>query len=286
MSAVRKGTAWLKTLGLWALLLGLFGCGGRVARVNTGTAVPLPVIMYHAVLKDPARTGAYVVTPAQLEADLRWLEEHGYTAVRVEELVDFVYYGIPLPEKPVLLTFDDGHLNTLTYAVPLLKQYGMTAVVSVVGEYTRAYSQKPDPNPNYAYLTWEDLRLAAEEGVLEVANHSDTMHRQGTRKGCGRLPGESDEAYRLALTRDVTALQQALWQNCGVACKVFTYPFGNVAKGAEEILRGLGFTCTLSCEEKINQLTFGDGESLFLLGRYNRSGKLSTEGFMKKMGLE
>ena len=268
------------------LALMLAGCGAGEARADAGATVALPVIMYHAVLKDPARSGEYVITPERLEEDLRWLQDHAYTSVRVEELLDFVYYGIPLPEKPVLLTFDDGHLNNLTYAVPLLQKYGMTAVISVVGEYTRAYSENPDPNPGYAYLTWEDLRLVSQSGVLEVANHSNAMHRQTPRKGCGRLSGESDVNYRLALTRDVMTLQQALWENCGVSCKVFTYPFGHVSKGAEEILRELGFECTLSCEEKISQLTFGDEDSLFLLGRYNRSGRLSTEAFMNKMGLQ
>ena len=73
--------------------------------------VQVPVIMYHAVIDDSRRLGQYVVSPAELESDFAWLQRNGYTAVLSEDLIRYVEDGTPLPEKPVLITFDDGYYN-------------------------------------------------------------------------------------------------------------------------------------------------------------------------------
>lgn len=136
----------------------------------------LLILMYHSVLKDPAKTGMYVITPSRLEGDMKYLKERGYETVVTEDLIDHVYYGKQLPEKPVILTFDDGHYNNLAYALPLLEQYDMQAVISVVGKYTERYSENEDKNPAYAYLSWEDIITLVHSGRVEIQNHSYDMH--------------------------------------------------------------------------------------------------------------
>ena len=90
---------------------------------------PLPVLMYHSVLRDPARAGRYVVSPDTVEADFRWLRERGYTALTVSEAAQFAARGEPLPEKAVVITFDDGFLNFSAYVLPLLERYDLKATV-------------------------------------------------------------------------------------------------------------------------------------------------------------
>ena len=57
---------------------------------------------------------------------LRYLAEKGYETVFASDLIDFVEKGVPLPEKPVLVTFDDGYLNVMTYAYPYMNTAGLT----------------------------------------------------------------------------------------------------------------------------------------------------------------
>ena len=92
--------------------------------------------MYHSILKDASRTGKYVITPSRVEEDLIYLQENGYETVVVADLIAYVTDGTPLPEKPVMITLDDGYLNNLTYMLPLLEQYDMRAVISVIGLYS------------------------------------------------------------------------------------------------------------------------------------------------------
>lgn len=257
---------------------------GVLATVQPG-GVSLPIIMYHSVLRDNARTGQYVVTPSSLEQDMLYLKEHGYTTVAVNDLIEYVYNGAPLPEKPVMLTFDDAYYNNLTYLEPLLIEYDMKAVISAVGSYTQQYSQSGDKNPNYAYLSWEDLKEMSRRGYIEIQNHSYDMHKNGDRKGAGRKQGESLEVYSQALSDDVMRMNKNLQENCGITALCFTYPFGRISRESEDILKDLGFKATLSCYERINYITRGNPECLFQLGRYNRHGALSTEEFMKKAGI-
>ena len=255
-------------------------CLAWAQRPGEADGVDVPIVMYHSILQDPARAGRYVLSPKVFEQDLQYLAENGYTTVTVADLIAYTQGG-QLPERPVMLTFDDGHLNNLTYVLPLLERYDMKAVISVVGRYCETYSQTPDPNPNYAYLTWDDLRALADTGRFEIQNHSYDMHDQGARKGSGKLPGESDEAYRQVLQQDVSRLQQILEERCDIRPTAFTYPFGLIGEHEEEILREMGFRATLTCFERPNHIT-RDPDSLFGLGRYNRPSGISTEAFMQR----
>lgn len=246
--------------------------------------IVLPIIMYHSILRDNARTGQYVITPARLEQDMLYLRERGYTTVGVNDLIEYVYNGVPLPEKPVMLTFDDAYYNNLTYLEPLLIEYDMKAVVSAVGSYAQQYSQSGDKNPSYAYLSWEDLKELNERGYIEIQNHSYDMHKNSGRLGAGRKQGESLEVYSQALSDDVMRMDKNLREKCGISALCFTYPFGKISRESEDILRELGFKATLSCYERMNYIT-REPQCLFQLGRYNRHGALTTAEFMKKAGI-
>ena len=249
---------------------------------SADAGVSLPILMYHSILRDPAKTGAYVIRPETVESDLAWLKNHGYETVTVADLLAYVDDGMPLPERPVMITLDDGNLNNATYLLPLLEKYDMRAVVSVVGSYCETYSAHPDPNPAYAYLSWAEVGEISSGGRVEIQNHSYDMHRLTGRVGAGRLPGEGDDAYRLALTSDAMRTQQMLTEHCGIRPTAYAYPYGNRGQGADAILADAGFRCTMTCEERVNRVT-RDPSSLFSLGRFNRSGLLTTTEMMKKV---
>lgn len=255
------------------------------AEKTDSAATPLPIIMYHSILRDPARSGKYIISPQTLENDMIYLKKRGYCSLTAAELAELVTKGEKLPEKPIILTFDDGYLNNLTYLLPLLERYDMKAVVSVVGSYCECFSQNKDPNPAYAYLSWEEIERLTSSGRVEIGNHSYDMHSRTDRKGIKRLRGEGEAEYYAALVCDIGRTQSLLEEYCGIVPTTFAYPFGQTEKSALPILKEMGFTVLLTCTEKINELN-GDSSVLFDLGRFNRPSGISTEKFMRKIGIE
>ena len=248
----------------------------------------LYVIMYHSIVNKEYEKGPYVITPRQFEEDLNWLKENGYETVVVADLIEFVQGKKDLPKKLIMLTFDDGNYNNMEYALPLLEQYGMKAVISVVGEYadwaTQQEEEKGNPSdPNYGYLSWNHIHKLNENPHFEIQNHSYHLHVLDTRQGAGKRKGESESEYIRVLAGDLSDMQHALRENSQVEATAFVYPFGVISKESKDVIKVVGFQSSFSCYEGKNIITRFDPESLYLLKRYNRSGEISSEHFMKKI---
>ena len=237
---------------------------------QTQKSADVVILMYHSILKS-SNGSKYIVSPTAFENDLKFLSENGYKTVLMQDLIDFVYEGTSLPEKSVVLTFDDGYYNNYVYIYPLLKRYNAKAVISIVGEYTDEYSNNNDTHVNYAHLSWDNLREMSESGLVEIQNHTYALHSYDKgRKGCSIKSGESVEAYTEMLTKDIGRLQNECLENLGKAPEVFTYPFGFICDESYDIVKNLGFRASLSCREGLNTIERRP-EQLYLLKRYLRT---------------
>ncbi len=244
----------------------------------------VPILMYHSVCDNEKVQSDYRVSPRVFENDMKYLCDKGYTAVFVSDLVGYVYEGMPLPGKPVIVTLDDGYLNNLTEVLPILEKYDMCATVSVVRAFTERAVKENDPNPLYAHLTWDDIKALEDSGRIEIGNHTGAMHEIGERRGCMKISGESEERYDEVLTNDLTSLQNALTEKSGLTPIVFTYPFGFVSEESLPVIKKLGFLAALTCYERINYIN-GSVDQLYRLGRFNRKPNMTTEEFMNKVGI-
>lgn len=226
----------------------------------------LPVIMYHKVQRDRDSLGKYTISPAELEEDLKYIREEGYTTVTVEDLIAYVYNGVSLPEKPIMLTFDDGYFTYYNYVYPLLQKYESKAVMSIIGEFVDKSSEDPNPNP---YLNWSQVAELSESPYVEIQNHTYSMHKISQRKGCTILEGESYDHYRRVIVNDIGYLQLLINGKTGYTPRAFTYPFGFICRECREILREMGFLASLSSNYGVNTLT-GNEDDLYELKRINR----------------
>ncbi|MGA0555848.1 polysaccharide deacetylase family protein [Larkinella sp. VNQ87] len=93
------------------------------------TSKALAVLMFHKI--DPERQDSLTVSVRQLEQQLAWLQTHRYQIVTLRDVMTAIDQNRPLPPRSVLLTFDDGYVNNLTYALPVLQRFGRQAVVFV-----------------------------------------------------------------------------------------------------------------------------------------------------------
>lgn len=245
--------------------------------------IRLPIIMYHSLLKEEARSGKYTITPNILRQDLEYIKNKGYTTITMTDLINYVYNEQPLPEKPIMITFDDGYYNNFGYAIPNLKEYNMKAVISIVGEYTDRYSKSGEANLNYGYMRWEDIIVAMDEGTIEFQNHTYALHSNTKgRNGAAKKKGETLEEYKKVLEEDLMKLQDEFKENTNYVPNTFTYPFGSVSKESEDIIKNLGFKASLSCTSGVNFITKNEN-CLYLLKRNNRPAGVLTEKFFEKI---
>lgn len=268
---------------LAALLLTHIGKQHFAAVENPG-GILLPVLMYHSVADLPESD--FCITPQTFEQDLQYLKENGYESVSAEELVAYTTGTGRLPERPVMLTFDDGLYNNYSIVLPLLEKYDMCAVVSVVGIFTDIYAPDSPHVDAYSYLTWDDLRIMADSGRIEFGNHTYDLHTNTERSGCARKNWESEEIYHEILSQDLLHLQSRFQEELHQQPIVFAYPYGFLCDESKPVLLDTGFQVTLTCLERPNFIT-RDPACLYGLNRYNRTGGCSTEVYMTKaLGIE
>ncbi len=240
----------------------------------------LPVVMYHSIVPNPQTD--YQLSPEMFADDLYYLYANGYQTVSAEQLLAYTEGKAELPEKPVMLTFDDGFYNNLSLALPLLEEYNMCAVVSVVGCYTDITAEKDPHVDRYSYLTWGDIRELLKSGRIEIGSHTYNLHSNEDRAGCSIRMGENEESYTAMLREDLGKLQTRMLEETGTVSRVFAYPYGFVCRESVPVLKELGFFCTLSCREQGNYIT-QNPDCLYGLDRYNRSPNESTEAFFSRI---
>lgn len=157
---------------------------------------PLPILMYHDVTDAPTSDNPMVVTTEKLEGDLCWLKENGYHTILPRELTA----GEPLPEKPVMITFDDGYVSNYRLLFPLLQKYQMKAAICLIVSLT-------DKDPEgHGHLTWDMCREMQASGLVEIASHTYALHNleqngdyfaKGV-NGIQRKTGESSWQFQIA----------------------------------------------------------------------------------------
>lgn len=192
----------------------------------------LPVLMYHHLVADGEPCNEMTVTAGRMEEDLRWLRDNGYHTVLPWELAS----EGEVPERAVLLTFDDGYRSNYQLLYPLLEKYRMKAVISVI-----ACMQDLGADN---FLSWDMCREMTDSGLVEIGSHTYQMHNLDGRGGCfdpggingiQRDPSEDDEAFRSRVLDDIQKSYDRISWEVGRPT-FFAYPFGIVEPDAEDLI--------------------------------------------------
>ena len=185
----------------------------------------LYILMYHSVVEgDGSGCNDWMTTTQRLREDLQWLKDHGYTTLLPSELAA----GTPLPQRAVLITFDDGYADNYRLAYPLLQEFQAKAVISMIVR--RTADGKSD------FLTWDMCREMAASGLVEIGSHTYDLHAEQPR-GIRRLEGENREAYEARVFPDVEESVRLIEENVGQKVRFFAYPHGQTEPWAGDFLR-------------------------------------------------
>lgn len=237
----------------------------------------VPIIAYQSISRDESLWGENVISPIELEKDIIYLKQNGYTPVFIQELIDYVHIDTPLPEKPVVLTFDNGYSDNFEYVLPLLEKYDFKATISVVGSFTEI-SDNSSLSP---YLSSEEITKLYESCHVEIANQSFELQSLSTRQGALIKSGESYEDYRNVLLKDLSKAQEYLLNNSKIVPTTFTYPYGLTCEAGERVVKSMGFKASLGGDEKPNFIT-KDPQCLYNLNRYKRTTSIDSVSIVQR----
>jgi peptidoglycan/xylan/chitin deacetylase (PgdA/CDA1 family) len=126
----------------------------------------VPILVYHSIAPKPDHPESqvqlhYRIDPQNFAAQMQFLKTNGYTPITFNALAQYYLHGTPIPQKAVVLTFDDGWHTQVQYAVPVLEQYGFTATFFVITDYMKS-----------PYMSWDDARNLDVHG-FEIGSHTE-----------------------------------------------------------------------------------------------------------------
>ncbi|MBP1756844.1 MAG: polysaccharide deacetylase [Firmicutes bacterium] len=241
----------------------------------------VPIIMYHQVKN--TNLGKDVISPYEFESDLKYLKDNNYTTITMEQLIKYVYEDEELPPNPIILSFDDGYLSTYRYVYPLLQEYDMKIVLSIIGKSIDDFSKVSDNHIEYAYITWDQVQEMGRSGNVEVQNHTYNLHKvKNGRYGCYQKVDESLMDYEQLLTEDISKLQVKIDELTDKAPNTFTYPYGKYNDNTETVIKKLGFKASLSCTFGVNLISKDNPDKLFGLKRICRSHNKSIDNMISE----
>ena len=230
-------------------------------------------LAYHDVEDtDPDQTFVSVTTE-RLKEQFSWLRENGYQPITVDQILTASAGGKPLPEKAVLLTFDDGYRSFYTRVFPLLKAYNWPAVLAPVGKWL----DTPDGKQvNFGgrmiererFLTWDQVSEVARSGLVEIGAHTDDLHYgiQGNPQG-NLLPAaairvydaatgkyETDAEFNTRITEDVKRITAKIIRATGKKPRVWVWPYGAANGETMKIVREQGYPLILTLDSGLGSI--------------------------------
>lgn len=170
--------------------------------------VPVPILMYHHIslpLTQSPLDQSLAVNPTMFKAQLNYLKAQGFHSITFNQLFDALYYGAPLPKKPIILTFDDGYDDAYTNAYPMLKAQGFGGMFYII---TGKVGWK-------GQATWPQLREMLRNGMQmgsHTINHLDM--------------GQVMQSSQAQAQQELQVSQSTMQKNLAIPIQQFCYPSG------------------------------------------------------------
>ena len=251
--------------------------GTDPASIPKNYTAKVPILLFHSFTKNPKIHVSTVVQAEKFDGQMKLLKDNGYHTINYYDLINYVYHGLPLPDKPVLISFDDGYRDNLEIAAPILKKYGYKATISIIGASVGKESYKDTGEIMTPHFEMKEALPYVKSGTIDIQSHTFDMHQveeldgKGCRQGVLQMDGESDEEYVKALSEDFKATEKIIEDVLPVSCEVVTYPYGFCDLKSDVILKENGVKVTVGLQRGVNEIVKGLPQSLIQLKRFNIS---------------
>lgn len=237
------------------------------APTPNGEPKQIPIFVYHGVIpRIESEDDELNVTPEVFRAQLQMLKDEGYETIDTVDLAEYVAGETDnLPAKPVMITFDDGRIDTITGGDPILREFNFKAVIfDVVGKQNHR---------DKFFLSWDDLRVAQRSGRWDIQLHAgDDYHESIAINEQGDLGYfasnkkwlpeqnrvETDEEYKERLLSDIEKGKKDLEVNLpGIKLVAFVFPFGDYGQHAMNLSQETAIAINHEVIDPLFPLSFG-----------------------------
>lgn len=205
---------------------------------------PVPVLMYHHV--NHHKGDMVTVTPEAFEGQMRYLSEAEYRILSLDDLVDYAMGEMPIAERAVAITFDDGYLDNYIFIYPILKRYNIKASIFIVTDWVDEASEclwEDDGNipyhkegkeliaegqANKVIMNWDILREMVESGLVGIYSHT-MSHRR-----CADLNEQE-------LVRELKSSKLIIEDMLKRPCPYLSWPKGAYNKNSVRVAADVGY---------------------------------------------
>ncbi len=218
-------------------------------------------VCYHDVTERPVAREDF--TPEELTKQLALFRDNGYQPVRIGDIEAAAAGKKALPEKALLLTFDDGYLSFYKTVYPILRAFDWPAVLSVVTSWADGRDAPGPPYREKQFLTWDQIREVAASGLVTVVPHSDSMHEFVRSNPQGNIEPsmttfifdektggyETEKDYRARIRADMEKTVSVFSERLGSKPTVYTWPYSAYNSIALDEAKRAGFRVFLTVDE-------------------------------------
>lgn len=253
-----------KTIAVSAALIFSLILTATGTRAETGPN-ELLVLCWHSVGEKVAEGDGYSVSRAAFVEQLEYLKTHGFQPVSVQQLLDAADGKSELPEKPVLLSFDDAYRSYYEFVFPVLSRFGYPSMVAVVGSWIEGGPPEGLPEP---LMTWEQIAAVSRSELVEVVSHTCNLHRSINYNPQGNVGAaisvrrfltdenryETGAEYRERLDNDFSRQGDLFQTRLGMRPRVMVWPYGRYNDTSISVARDHGIRLAFNLADGLAQL--------------------------------
>jgi len=206
----------------------------NLSGVTPGGYQIVPILTYHN-LGEHAK-GRLVLAAASFREQMQYLKTNGYRVVSLADFIEFTHLGRQLPQKAVVLTFDDGYRSFKDLAYPVLKDLGFSATLFIYTDWVGA---------GRGALSWSDLKELSAAGFdvqAHTKSHADLRRAQG----------ETEAQYSRRMQAELEQPQELFNRNLGRRSQILAYPYGRWEEGLLPKVQQYGYIAAFSVRRQGN----------------------------------
>jgi len=230
------------------------------------------VLSFHDIIQERTSTSeSDDVSADNLINYFSWLKANGYKVISIQDVVNANNGGKLLPDKAIVLTFDDGYKSFYRYALPLLKAFNYPATLAIVGSWlevpengTVLYAGKQVPRSKF--LSLKELKEITKSGLVEIASHTYDLHHGilGNAEG-NDMPAlttfefnqsthqyETEEHYLNRIKSDLIKNNAWIKQQTGSSPRIIVWPYGRYNGVGQQIAKNLGMDIAITLDDGEN----------------------------------